>query len=365
MGGFFKMSYDVFISYKKLTGESYATYLKETLDKVGHNCFCADLSEKYYGEYPRKKEIDSAFESCKYFIFIITMLGDLYEVIEKYKKATDLNKEVILYRWSGIEVPETKELSTLHHQREFKDGHDLANKVINELKGGIEKNAKEKEFLDRGNLFYYVGRYEEAEEEYRKALKMDPNDPVAHNNLGYLLCNLNRYKESEKEYKEAIRIDPNDAQIHHNLGDLLDYLKCYNEAEKEYKEAIRINSNDTYAHHTLGDFLEYLERYDEAEKEYREVIRINPNDADAHTNLGTLLKHLKRYAESEKEYKEAIRLNPNLAYAHGGLGLLYKLTRKFGDAKEEILKAKELFEKQKEIGEVANCDELLKNLEGE
>jgi len=58
-------------------------------------------------------------------------------------------------------------------------------------------------------------------------------------------------------------------------------------------------------------------------------------------------------------------LNPNFAYAHGGLGLLYKLTRKFGDAKEEILKAKELFEKQKEIGEVANCDELLKNLEGE
>lgn len=334
MGGFFKMSYDVFISYvsyEEYTGESYATYLKKALDKVGHNCFCADLSKKYYGEYPRKKEIDSAFESCKYFIFIITMLGDLYQVIEKYKKATDLNKEVILYRWSGIEVPETKELSTLHHQREFKDGHDLANKVINELKGGIEKNAKEKEFLDRGNLFYYVGRYEEAEEEYRKALKMDPNDPVAHNNLGYLLCNLNRYKESEKEYKEAIRIDP----------------------------------NDTYAHHTLGDFLEYLERYDEAEKEYREVIRINPNDADAHTNLGTLLKHLKRYAESEKEYKEAIRLNPNLAYAHGGLGLLYKLTRKFGDAKEEILKAKELFEKQKEIGEVANCDELLKNLEGE
>ncbi|MFN3528170.1 MAG: tetratricopeptide repeat protein, partial [Candidatus Altarchaeaceae archaeon] len=46
--------------------------------------------------------------------------------------------------------------------------------------------------------------------------------------------NLKRYEEAEREYKEAIRINPNLAGAHNNLGNLLKILGRYEEAEKEY-----------------------------------------------------------------------------------------------------------------------------------
>ncbi|PIV27968.1 MAG: hypothetical protein COS36_03850, partial [Candidatus Altarchaeum sp. CG03_land_8_20_14_0_80_32_618] len=61
-------------------------------------------------------------------------------------------------------------------------------------------------------------RYEEAEKEYREAIKINPKDADAHNNLGILLKNLKRYEEAEKEFREAIKINPNDADAHNNLG---------------------------------------------------------------------------------------------------------------------------------------------------
>jgi len=213
-----------------------------------------------------------------------------------------------------------------------------------------------------GNLLKNSNQFEKAEKEFRKAIKINPNLAPAHYNLGNLLKNLKRLEEAEKEYREAIKINPNLAEAHNNLGLLLDNLKRFEEAEKEYKEAIRINPNLADAHNNLGLLLDDLKRFEEAEKEYREAIGINPNLADAHNNLGLLLDDLKRFEEAEEEYKEAIRINPELAEAHGNLGLLYSQTGKSKDAKEELEIAKRLFEAQRREEDVKKAEVLLSSL---
>lgn len=189
-----------------------------------------------------------------------------------------------------------------------------------------------------GVLLERLKRHDEAEKEYREVIKINTNYMAAHYNLGNLLADLKRYNEAEKEYRETIRINPYFVQAHYNLGNLFRDLKRFDKAEKEFKEAIRINPDHAEAHNNLGNLLKDLKRYDGAEKEYREVIRIDSNYAMAHYNLGNLLKDLKRYDEAEKEYREAIRINTDYAEAHNNLGVLFLETERQKEAEKEYRK---------------------------
>ncbi|OQX19755.1 MAG: hypothetical protein BWK75_05395 [Candidatus Altiarchaeales archaeon A3] len=206
--------------------------------------------------------------------------------------------------------------------------------VVNKLLLEKKKEEITGEHNNLGSLLKNLKRYDEAEKEYREAIRINPNDAEAHYNLGILLKNLKRYDEAENAYREAIRINPNDAEAHNNLGVLLYNLKRYEEAENAYREAIKINPNYANARNNLGSLLYNLKRYEEAEKEYREAI-INPNDAEAHYNLGVLLYDLKRYDEAEKEYRVAIRINPNDAEAHNNLGVLLQKLNRYEEAEKE------------------------------
>ncbi|MCK4637677.1 MAG: tetratricopeptide repeat protein, partial [Methanomicrobia archaeon] len=219
---------------------------------------------------------------------------------------------------------------TLGEKKEFIEDNIKITKKVIELnpEDAIAHN-------NLGVLLQKLKRYDEAEKEHREAIRINPNYTIAHYNLGVLLQKLKRYDEAEKEHREAIRINPEDAIAHYNLGVLLDDLKRYDEAEKEYREAIKINPNYAEAHNNLGVLLDDLKRYDEVETEYREAIRINPEDAIAHNNLGVLLQKLKRYDEAEKEYRKAIKINPEDAEAHYNLGVLLDDLKRYDEAETE------------------------------
>jgi tetratricopeptide (TPR) repeat protein len=186
---------------------------------------------------------------------------------------------------------------------------------------------------------------------------------------GVALGDSKQYEKAEKAYKEALRINPNDAFAHNNLGGLLKELKRYKEAEKEYKEVLRINSDDAWAHNNLGLLLYELKRYEEAEKEYKKALQTNPDYAKAHYNLGNLLYDLKRYPGAEKEYKEALQINPDYAEVHYSLGillsdlenLLMDLNRK-DEAKKEFEIARDLFRKQGREEDAKSAEGFLKEL---
>jgi len=175
--------------------------------------------------------------------------------------------------------------------------------------------------------------------EYREAIRVDPDDAEAHNNLALLLETLKRYDEAELEYREAIRADPNFAAAHNSLGFRLEDRGRYDEAELEYREAIRADPNLAAAHYYLGVLLETLKRYDESEMEYREAIQADPNFAVAHVCLGLLFLKTGRPEEAEKERRAAIQADPNLA---GCIDLSFLETERREEAKKEFNTAKGL-----------------------
>jgi Flp pilus assembly protein TadD len=82
-----------------------------------------------------------------------------------------------------------------------------------------------------------MGRTEDAEAEYREALRINPDDAEAHYNLGNLLKETGRTEDAEAEYREAIRINPDYAETHANLGILFSETGNKEEAKNELEIA--------------------------------------------------------------------------------------------------------------------------------
>ena len=86
--------------------------------------------------------------------------------------------------------------------------------------------------INRACLLHDAGRTREAEEGYRKALKLCGEDPILLYNLGVLLQDMARKAEAVDAYRAALEQDSQLADCHYNLALLCDELG-------KPKEAIR------------------------------------------------------------------------------------------------------------------------------
>src|SRR6185295_13911446 len=62
------------------------------------------------------------------------------------------------------------------------------------------------------------GRFLDAIDEYRAALRINSNDAGAHNNLAAHLAKLGRQHEAISEWEQAVQIQPGIAEVHTNLA---------------------------------------------------------------------------------------------------------------------------------------------------
>ena len=81
--------------------------------------------------------------------------------------------------------------------------------------------AKAQQCRDAGNRLFSEYRYADAEAAYREAIRLDPGNADAHNDLGYLLVIVDRRLDAEAAYREAIRLNPAHAEARDNLDRLL------------------------------------------------------------------------------------------------------------------------------------------------
>ena len=193
-------------------------------------------------------------------------------------------------------------------------------------------------------LLEEIGKKTEAEEHHRKAIELDPKDADAHYNYANLLEELDRKIEAEVHYKKAIQLNPTDADAHNNYALLLVKLNKKTEAEEHYKKAIEIDPKYVRAHINYALLLVELDRKTEAEEYYKKTIELNPKYADINTynNYAILLGNLGRKTEEEEQYKKAIELYPKNAEVHFNYAILLEGLDRKNEAEEHYKKAIEL-----------------------
>jgi protein O-mannosyl-transferase len=132
--------------------------------------------------------------------------------------------------------------------------------------------------------------------------------------------NLPHYRTSELVFRHALEVQPENFLAHTNLGTALEQRGALEEAHFHYEQAAQLNPTWPTANVNLGNARARQGRLQEAETLYRRALQRDPTHGLAHYNLALDLVMQGRAAESLVHYAEATRLRPNDAMAALGYG---------------------------------------------
>ncbi len=177
-----------------------------------------------------------------------------------------------------------------------------------------------------------VGRVEEGRESLVRAISLDPASPEAFCNLGLVLHRLGRRPEAEAALERAVQLRPGYIKALHRLGDLRLERDLWEEAIAFYDAALAAGPENAPAHLNRGYALERLGRWDEALAGYDAAIEVQANYAGAWHNRGGVLCLLGRLDEAIASCDTAIRLAPDAADAHVRRGAVLEALARFDDA---------------------------------
>jgi TolB-like protein/Tfp pilus assembly protein PilF len=175
-----------------------------------------------------------------------------------------------------------------------------------------------------------------------RAIKLDETSAEGHSALAMLVLFDFKFKESEEEFRRAIELNPNYATAHHWFGNsLLVTLGRFDEAIKEGERAVELDPLSLIINADLGSTLMIARRYDEAIAQLRRTLALDGNFGYAHWNLGEALYLKGDIPAAISEYEKAAALDddPQIlallgrAYADTGkreqaLEILQKLNEK-------------------------------------
>ena len=113
---------------------------------------------------------------------------------------------------------------------------------------------KENVIFMRGAMYERMKNYQEAEDEFKKVLVINPDNASALNYLGYMLADRGvRLDEARDLIGKAVERDPKNGAYLDSLGWVLFRLNKLPEAEEKLREALEFMSRDPTVHDHLGD----------------------------------------------------------------------------------------------------------------
>jgi TolB-like protein/Tfp pilus assembly protein PilF len=176
-----------------------------------------------------------------------------------------------------------------------------------------------------------------SKEAVRKALEIDNTLAEAHMVLASILESIDwNWQAAEEEFKLAIELKPNDATAHHLYGLFLERRGRLEESLVEMAQALELDPVSLIINKNVGDPVYYMRRYDEAIEQYRKTLELDPSFFLAHLWLGTSYEQKGMYKEAIAEFQTA-RLSEDNPAILGALGHVYAVEGRRVEA-EKIIK---------------------------
>lgn len=141
-----------------------------------------------------------------------------------------------------------------------------------------------------GQGYLSDGKLETARDKLQRALELDPNSVDAHTLMAVLNERINRPQVAEQFYRRAAELKPDDGAVNNNLGAFLCGSGRFDEAEPHFKRAFQdpFYRTPALAYTNAGVCATKTGRHDVAEGYFRQALDIEPRNAVALFELSRL-----------------------------------------------------------------------------
>ena len=266
--------------------------------------------------------------------------GDVYArsvLAGAYQQLGEMERALVHYERAIEEEPNNETLclgmaSVYMRQREFTEAEEMVNRALE-----IQPEAAQA-FIMRGQLARFRGDEELALALYQQALDMDPGStgPNAYNSIGMLHLVRGRFDEAREAYRNAIRLDALNGSAHDGLANILIHEGQLEAAMRELELALRFDPNQVRALSTLASLLSQRGEQEKALQVAERALAVAPKFGTLHNNLGLIYRRTDQLELAEKHYLLAIEYDSHQDAAHVNLAQLYMRQDKADEALEQF-----------------------------
>jgi tetratricopeptide (TPR) repeat protein len=177
---------------------------------------------------------------------------------------------------------------------------------------------------------------------YHEILMLNAESAEADMLAGEALDEMNDHPGATQQFRAAVKANPQEPNVHFGLGYLLWTQSEYEEAAQEFQAELANVPNHVQALAYLADSNLKMNLPDVALPQIQKTIRMSPQLELAHLDLGILYLNAGRRDEALQELKVAAKLSPNDVNVHWRLARLYQTMGRKDEANAELQKTKTL-----------------------
>ena len=207
----------------------------------------------------------------------------------------------------------------VHQSGQLPQARELYQAILN----GDPQNAGAHHFL--GMVEHQAGQNPQAAlEHFQTAVSLDPGQGFYWINFANLLKDMGRPDDAERAYLRAVELLPADPVPHYNLGHLYQLWGKWPQALAFYRKSVDLDAGFFPGWNKLAATHLRLNQVAEAEHAARKAVELAPDQAAGWFHLADCLGRGKDWAASRAALEKSIQLQPVFPEAFNNLGMAYK-----------------------------------------
>ena len=171
------------------------------------------------------------------------------------------------------------------------------------------------------------GRLPQAVQAYERAVEDGVRDITAMHRLAVLYDKASEFEKANQLYRQALAIQPNNPQLLSDQGYSFYLQARYSEAEEALRKALTLDRYSNRAHNNLAMTLARTQRYDEAFSEFKKA---GCDITEAHVNLAYVMMWKGNLQSAAEEFEMALAIDASSQPARVGLERLHALAKQRG-----------------------------------